>query len=92
MNNSHYYNTIDITISGPGGTITFETLLIKQLFEALGYTVNVDDDYPLSSRKDPNVPKETEEEFVDRVLDEIAKENKSQGYINLKTKHCPWGG
>lgn len=92
MNNSHYHNTIDIKISGPGGTITFETLLIKQLFEALGYIVNVDDDCPLGSRNDPNAPKETEEEFVDRVLESIAQEKKSQGYINLKTNHCPWGG
>lgn len=83
---------ITITITGPGGVINFETIIIKRALEDAGIIVEVEDDTPFGSRPiHPLVIQETEDEYVERVTT-MYRSGKIKNTVKLIAKHCPWGG
>ena len=89
-----YMIDIVVTVTGPGGCINFETIIIQRALEAVGITVVVEDECPLHSRNTDSpqsYPKETEDEYVDRITEIIKTENHPIT-VKLIAEHCPWGG
>ena len=80
---------IEVKVTGPGGVINFETLIIKRALEQVGITVEVEDEYPFSYRVNQNVIQETEDEYIERItkLNETCSTT-----VKLIAEHCPWGG
>jgi hypothetical protein len=68
---------ITITISGPGGCITAQGILVKRALEAAGVPVEVVDDHPEKSEEEVLSHFET-------VADKIP--------VQIKMVHLPWGG
>ncbi|RWZ87259.1 MAG: hypothetical protein EO766_12095 [Hydrotalea sp. AMD] len=73
-------NNIEIKVTGPGGCIEFEAIMIERLFKDLGYTVNVTNNCPYDGN-------ESIDEFVERC-----KTIKHKMNINLVVDNRPWGG
>jgi hypothetical protein len=48
--------TIKIEISGMGGIINFEAIVIERLFKDLGYTVEVNNPHSLKPERTPATP------------------------------------
>lgn len=72
---------ICVTISGPGETFHREQYIIKQALLDAGYSVTVQDDYPLSP--------EVEANFISTPIDHRKSHTT---HITLVADHCPWGG
>lgn len=73
---------VNITISGPGGTMSGEIYLIKKAFTNAGFEVLVNDKYP----------NEDIEETI-KILDSlVACNEKIGGVIRVNVEHLPWGG
>ncbi len=81
------FNTT-ITISGPGGNISYEMEIIKQALEKEGFKVNVTDSHPFIERIHKSCFKSMEEylEHRRKLMAEKPRE------INLVAEHLPWGG
>jgi hypothetical protein len=82
-----------VTIAGLGGTINYETIIIRRALEAAGIIVEVEDDYPFNKRE----PDLTEDEYLDRIKDRRENwpfDNLEQPLYKVKliTEHCPVGG
>ncbi len=78
---------VTIKVTGPGGTISFEMLLIQELLEREGYKVVVQDDHPFSGRK--NSEFKTKEEYFEHRRKLMAEKPRE---IVLEADHQPWGG
>jgi hypothetical protein len=74
--------TTRITISGPGGCINNEVVLLTDLLNYLGYDVEVNNPYPDDKPRTPA-----------QLAEEIKKLNSSKPWkIVINADHVPWGG
>ena len=72
-----------IKVTGPGGAISVEMLIIQRALEEYGIPVIVEDSYPYSDRG----LELSEDDYLNRC-----KLIKDKQPVKLVAEHCPWGG
>lgn len=83
------FSTITITVSGPGGNISYEVELLKQYLESEGYKVAVENEHPFIAG-DP-----TCSEFSSWEEYHAHRRKLKKGRIKwckIIARHIPWGG
>ncbi len=78
---------ITIKVTGPGGTIDFEMMVIKMLFEQIGISVIVENEYPW-----PDDNPLIADAFIEDRIKSIKNGTFQSPEIKLIAEHCPWGG
>lgn len=82
---------VTVTVTGPGGVIRYEMIVIRRALEAAGVRVTVIDDHPADN----------EEEWVVEMKRRIDNDDWAAPYtwskklnrsVELIAVHCPWGG
>lgn len=77
-------NHTTVTVSGAGGIISYEMILIQRALEAAGILVCVKDDMP--RREDPDAY------IAHRQKLNTAANRGSPDTVHLIANHIPWGG
>lgn len=80
---------VTITVTGPGGNISFEMILIRELLQREGYIVEVVDDHPFIPGDRRCSSFASLEEYLEHRRKLLAE---SPGEITLVARHQPWGG
>jgi hypothetical protein len=75
---------IEITISGPGGTIYNEIAIVQTVLQKAGYKVTVNDDHPAKD--------EIMAELCRRARDEDWADVNRHPKVKIIAQHNPWGG
>lgn len=70
---------ITVTVSGPGGTFTYEFEIIRRALASVGCCIEVTDSHPT----DPDHLAA----YMEKMETKLANTS-----VSLVAKHCPWGG
>jgi len=72
---------IEVTVRGPGGTISVEAEIIRRALAAFGFSVYVEDEHAMPADK------------VDDIMEKVRSSRTLRAQpIRLKVAHLPWGG
>lgn len=77
---------ITITIDGPGGCVNYDAEIIRMALALVGYTVQVDNDYPIEQEA------ENQNMTVDQYMKWVSERNTSMPKIKMVVNNLPWGG
>ena len=86
---------VTITVSGPGGNISYEMELLKRFLESEGYQVAVENEYPFVAGDPKCSDFSSWEEYQAHrryLMSEAYERREYHNQITLKAEHHSWGG
>lgn len=75
-------DTIQITITGPGGVINYEYYTILEALKNAGIRIVEDNSHP----------EENPHEFTREIKNRLDNEYNGDIWVKLSANHIPWGG